>query len=40
LENVWVAGSMLSHHNLIKEKSREGIEISTGSMAALEALKT
>ena len=40
LENVWVAGSMLSHHNLIKEKSREGIEISTGYMAAKEALKT
>jgi len=40
LENVWVAGSMLSHHNLIKEKSREGIEISTGYVAALEALKT
>ncbi len=39
LENVWVAGSMLSHHNLIKEKSREGIEISTGTMAAKEALK-
>jgi glycerol-3-phosphate dehydrogenase subunit B len=40
LENVWIAGSMLSHHNLIKEKSREGIEISTGTMAAKEALKT
>jgi glycerol-3-phosphate dehydrogenase subunit B len=40
LENVWVAGSMLSHHNMIKEKSREGIEVSTGYMAALEALKT
>ena len=40
LENVWIAGSMLSHHHLIKEKSREGIEISTGYMAAKEALKT
>lgn len=40
LENVWVAGSILGHHNLIKEKSREGIEISTGYMAAKRALES
>jgi glycerol-3-phosphate dehydrogenase subunit B len=40
LENVWVAGSILSHHNCIDEKSREGIEISTGYMAAKHALGT
>ena len=39
LENVWVAGTILAHHNCIDEKSREGIEISTGFTAALEALK-
>jgi glycerol-3-phosphate dehydrogenase subunit B len=39
LENVWVAGTILAHHNCIDEKSREGIEISTGYTAAIEALK-
>jgi len=38
LENVWVAGSILAHHHAIDEKSREGIEISTGYMAAKHAL--
>jgi glycerol-3-phosphate dehydrogenase subunit B len=38
LENVWVAGSILAHHHCIEEKSREGIEISTGYMAAQKAL--
>jgi glycerol-3-phosphate dehydrogenase subunit B len=39
LENVWVAGSILAHHQCIVEKSREGIEISTGYMAAKRALE-
>jgi len=39
LENVWVAGSILSHHNAIDEKSKEGIEIATGYMAAQKALQ-
>jgi glycerol-3-phosphate dehydrogenase subunit B len=39
LENVWVAGSVLAHHQCIGEKSREGIEITTGYMAAKNALK-
>jgi glycerol-3-phosphate dehydrogenase subunit B len=39
LENVWIAGSILSHHHSVDEKSREGIEISTGYMAAKQALK-
>jgi glycerol-3-phosphate dehydrogenase subunit B len=38
LENVWVAGSILAHHNPIDEKSREGIEIVTGYMAAKNAI--
>jgi glycerol-3-phosphate dehydrogenase subunit B len=38
LENVWVAGSILAHHHSIDEKSREGIEIATGYMAAKHAL--
>ncbi len=33
-ENVWVAGSILAYHNSINQKSREGIEIATGYMAA------
>ncbi len=33
-ENVWVAGSILAHHNSINQKSREGVEIATGYMAA------
>jgi glycerol-3-phosphate dehydrogenase subunit B len=39
LENVWVAGSILAHHHCIEEKSREGIEISTGYMAAKYAME-
>jgi len=38
LENVWVAGSILAHHNFIEEKSREAIEIATGYTAAKRAL--
>jgi glycerol-3-phosphate dehydrogenase subunit B len=34
LENVRVAGTILAHHHCIEEKSREGLEISTGYMAA------
>ncbi len=34
LENLWAAGSILAHHRCIDEKSREGIEIATGYMAA------
>ena len=40
LENVWAAGSILAHHHCIGEKSREGIEISTGYWAARYALGT
>jgi len=39
LENVWVAGSILAQHQSIDEKSREGIEIATGYVAAKCALK-
>ncbi len=39
LENVRVAGSLLAHHQCIDEKSREGIEISTGYMAAKCAME-
>ena len=39
LENVRVAGSILAHHDSIGEKSREGIEIATGYMAAKHALE-
>jgi glycerol-3-phosphate dehydrogenase subunit B len=38
LENLWVAGSILAHHDYIDEKSREGIEIATGYTAAKCAL--
>ncbi len=38
LDNVRVAGSILAHHHCIDEKSREGIEIATGYMAAKHAL--
>ena len=38
LENVWIAGAVLAHHHCIEEKSREGIEIATGYMAAKHAL--
>ena len=40
LENVWIAGSILAGHNLIVEKSREGIELVTGYMAAKCALQS
>ncbi len=39
LENVWVAGSILAHHSAIDEKCKEGIEISTGYMAAKNAFQ-
>jgi glycerol-3-phosphate dehydrogenase subunit B len=39
LENVWVAGTVLAHHHCIDEKSREGIEISTGYWAAKNAVE-
>jgi glycerol-3-phosphate dehydrogenase subunit B len=39
LENVWIAGSILAHHDSPGEKSREGIEIATGYMAAKHALQ-
>jgi glycerol-3-phosphate dehydrogenase subunit B len=39
LENVWIAGSILAHHHCIDEKSREGIEISTGYTAAKYAME-
>jgi glycerol-3-phosphate dehydrogenase subunit B len=39
LENVWVAGSILGHHDFMHEKSREGIEIATGHTAALRAVE-
>ena len=37
-ENVWVAGTILSGHHCLNEKSREGIEIATGYWAAKHAL--
>jgi glycerol-3-phosphate dehydrogenase subunit B len=40
LENLWVVGSILAHHHSIDEKSREGIEITTGYMAAKYATGT
>jgi len=39
LENLWVVGSILAHHHSIDEKSREGIEITTGYMGAKHALE-
>ncbi len=39
LENVWVAGSILAHHHFIDEKSREGIEITTGYWATKKAME-
>ncbi|HSB05123.1 MAG TPA: anaerobic glycerol-3-phosphate dehydrogenase subunit GlpB [Thermodesulfobacteriota bacterium] len=39
LENVWVAGTILAHHHCIDEKSREGIEITTGFVAAQKAFE-
>ena len=38
LENLWVAGTILAGHHCIDEKSREGIEISTGYVAAKFAM--
>jgi glycerol-3-phosphate dehydrogenase subunit B len=40
LENVRAAGSILAHHQAIEEKSREGIDIATGFLAAKRALAT
>jgi glycerol-3-phosphate dehydrogenase subunit B len=40
LNNVWIAGSILAGHDCIQEKSREGIEISTGYWAAKYALES
>jgi glycerol-3-phosphate dehydrogenase subunit B len=39
IENVWAAGSILAHHHCLEEKSREGIEISTGYTAAKNAFQ-
>jgi glycerol-3-phosphate dehydrogenase subunit B len=39
IENAWVAGTILAHQNVIKEKSREGIELVTGYLAAKRALE-
>ena len=39
IENVWVAGTTLAHHNVIEEKSREGVELVTGYLAARRALE-
>jgi glycerol-3-phosphate dehydrogenase subunit B len=39
LENVWVAGTILSGHHCLHEKSREGIEIATGYWATRNAMK-
>jgi glycerol-3-phosphate dehydrogenase subunit B len=38
LENVRAAGSILAHHQAIEEKSREGIDIATGFLAAQRAI--
>ena len=38
LANVRAAGSILAHHQAIEEKSREGIDIATGFLAAKRAL--
>jgi len=34
LDNVWIAGSILAHHDSVAGKSREGVEIATGYWAA------
>jgi glycerol-3-phosphate dehydrogenase subunit B len=39
LENVRVAGTILAGHDCMDEKSREGIEITTGYMAAKNAIE-
>ncbi|MEW6334898.1 MAG: anaerobic glycerol-3-phosphate dehydrogenase subunit GlpB [Thermodesulfobacteriota bacterium] len=38
LKNVWVAGSILAHHQMIDEHSHQGIDIATGYLAARRAL--
>lgn len=38
VENLRAAGSILAHHQAIEEKSREGIDIATGFLAARRAL--
>ena len=38
LDNVWIAGSILTGHDCIQEKSREGIEIATGHWATKLAM--
>ena len=39
LKNVWIAGSILADHHSMDEKSKEGIEIVTGYMAARRAME-
>jgi glycerol-3-phosphate dehydrogenase subunit B len=39
LGNVWIAGSILTGHDCIREKSREGIEIATGYWATKNAFQ-
>lgn len=39
IDNLWVAGTILSGHHCLDEKSREGIEIATGYWAARNAMK-
>jgi hypothetical protein len=36
---VWIAGTLLSHHHCMDEKSRGGIEIATGYIAARNAFQ-
>jgi glycerol-3-phosphate dehydrogenase subunit B len=38
LENLWAAGTILAGQSFLEEKSREGIELATGFMAARKAL--
>lgn len=37
MDNLWAAGSILSHHHSIEELSREGIDLATGYVAARRA---
>ena len=39
LDNVWITGSILTGHDCIQEKSREGIELATGYWAAKNAFQ-
>jgi len=39
LDNVWISGTILAGHHCMDEKSREGIEIATGYMAAKQAFE-